>query len=101
MKRLHPVHETVGSLSGAPVDSPIDSPIDSIVRMASRLVTTPSCAGVDSPQPVLSLVRSWLAENGLAPRLLDDPSGKPVAVLVEIAGAAPGPVLCLDACIDT
>ena len=81
----------------------IDSsaPTDSIVELASRLVTTPSCAGIDPPQPVLSLVQSWLAENGLAPRLLDDPSGKPVAVLVEIAGAAPGPVLCLDACIDT
>ena len=79
----------------------MSAPIDSIVELASRLVATPSCAGIDPPQPVLSLVQSWLAENGLAPRLLDDPSGKPVAVLVEIAGAAPGPVLCLDACIDT
>jgi succinyl-diaminopimelate desuccinylase len=77
------------------------APTDSIVALASRLVATPSCAGIDAPQPVLSLVRAWLAENGLAPRLLDDPSGKPVAVLVEIAGATPGPVLCLDACIDT
>lgn len=77
------------------------APTDSIVALASRLVATPSCAGIDAPQPVLALVRAWLAENGLTPRLLDDPSGKPVAVLVEIAGAAPGPVLCLDACIDT
>lgn len=77
------------------------APTDSIVALASRLVATPSCGGIDAPQPVLSLVRAWLADNGLAPRLLDDPSGKPVAVLVEIAGATPGPVLCLDACIDT
>lgn len=76
-------------------------PTDSIVELASRLVATPSCAGIDAPQPVLSLIRAWLAENGLAPRLLDDHSGKPVAVLVEMAGATPGPVLCLDACIDT
>ena len=76
-------------------------PIDSIVELASRLVATPSCAGIDPPQPVLSLVQSWLANNGLEPRLLGDPSGKPVAVLVEIPGAAPGPILCLDACIDT
>lgn len=74
---------------------------DSIVELASRLVATPSCAGIDSPQPVLSLAQSWLADNGLASRLLADPSGKPVAVLVEIAGATAGPVLCLDACIDT
>jgi len=78
-----------------------NAPIESIVELASRLVATPSCAGIDSPQPVLSLVLAWLEEHGLAPRLLDDPSGKPVAVLLEIAGAEPGPVLCLDACIDT
>ena len=40
-------------------------------------------------------------DNHLKPRLLRDGEGKDVAVLVEIAGAAPGPVLCLDACIDT
>lgn len=76
-------------------------PIDSIVQLASRLVATPSCGGTHSPQPVLALIQSWLANNGLAPRRLDDPSGKPAAVLVEIAGEASGPVLCLDACIDT
>ncbi len=32
--------------------------IDSIVELASRLVATPSCAGIDPPQPVLALVRS-------------------------------------------
>jgi succinyl-diaminopimelate desuccinylase len=77
------------------------APVDSIVELASRLVATPSCAGIDPPQPVLTLVHEWLAANGLAPRLLQDPSSKPVAVLVEVAGKAPGPVLCLDACIDT
>ena len=41
------------------------TPLDSIVELASRLVATPSCAGIDPPQPVLSLARSWLAENGL------------------------------------
>ncbi len=77
------------------------APIDSIVQLASRLVATPSCGGIDSPHAVLGVVRAWLADNDLAPRLLRDAEGKNVAVLVEIAGAAPGPVLCLDACIDT
>jgi succinyl-diaminopimelate desuccinylase len=77
------------------------APVDSIVQLASRLVATPSCAGIDSPQAVLGLIHSWLQENHLRPRLLADAEGKEVAVLVEIAGAAPGPVLCLDACIDT
>jgi succinyl-diaminopimelate desuccinylase len=77
------------------------APIDSIVQLASRLVATPSCGGIDSPQAVLGLMHAWLEENRLRPRLLRDGEGKDVAVLVEIAGAAPGPVLCLDACIDT
>jgi succinyl-diaminopimelate desuccinylase len=76
-------------------------PVDSIVQLASRLVATPSCGGIDSPQAVLGLVHAWLEDNQLAPRLLRDAEGKEVAVLVEIAIAAPGPVLCLDACIDT
>lgn len=77
------------------------APIDSIVQLASRLVATPSCGGIDSPQAVLGLVHAWLNDNHLKPRLLSDSEGKNVAVLVEISGAAPGPVLCLDACIDT
>jgi succinyl-diaminopimelate desuccinylase len=79
----------------------LNAPIDSIVKLASRLVATPSRAGIDSPQPVLDLVRSWFVENHMKPRLLDGPAGDHAAVLVEIAGAMPGPVLCLDACIDT
>ena len=77
------------------------APIDSIVQLASRLVATPSCGGIDPPQAVLGIVHAWLADNHLKPCLLRDGEGKDVAVLVEIAGAAPGPVLCLDACIDT
>ena len=94
--------------TNSPQDQPMIQPasvdqavVDSIVRLASRLVATPSCGGLDSPRPVLAVARSWLADNGLEPRLLSDRSGHPVAVLVEIAGAVPGPVLCLDACIDT
>ncbi len=77
------------------------APIDSIVQLASRLVATPSCGGIDSPLAVLDVVHSWLQDNHVRPRLLADAAGKDVAVLVEIAGATPGPLLCLDACIDT
>jgi len=76
-------------------------PRDSIVGLASQLVTTPSCAGIDPPDAVLDVACAWLEANGLAPRLLTDGQGRAVAVLVEIQGAAPGPVLCLVACIDT
>lgn len=79
----------------------MSTPVDSIVQLASRLVATPSCAGIDAPDAVLEVARSWLAENGLRPRLLRDGEGRSVAVLVEIDGREPGPVLCLDACIDS
>ncbi len=71
------------------------------MALASRLVATPSCGGIDAPDPVLGVAHDWLQKNELKPRVLRDGSEKPVAVLVEIAGAAPGPLLCLDACIDT
>ena len=74
---------------------------DSIVSLASRLVATPSCGGIDSPEPVLGLVGRWLEEHRVPVRLLADGVGAPAAVLVEIAGVEAGPVLCLDACIDT
>ena len=77
------------------------APLDSIVQLASRLVATPSCGGIDGPAPVLGIAHAWLHQNDLKPRLLHDGADKPVAVLVEIAGDAPGPLLCLDACIDT
>jgi succinyl-diaminopimelate desuccinylase len=77
------------------------APTESIVELAARLVATPSCGDIDSPDGVLGVAHSWLQENGLKPRLLRDSTGKSVAVLVEIAGTAPGPLLCLDACIDT
>ena len=79
-----------------PLVSPSSCPLDSVVALASRLVATPSCCGIDAPGPVLKLARDWLADNDLKPRLLGA-----AAVMVDIPGAAPGPTLCLDACIDT
>ena len=73
----------------------------SILQLASHLVATRSCAGIDSPDGVLSLIEGWLEEHDLAPRLLSDSDGRPVAVWAEIASGRPGPLLCLDACIDT
>ncbi|MBM3649444.1 MAG: M20 family metallopeptidase [Alphaproteobacteria bacterium] len=75
--------------------------LDSIVRLAQRLVATPSCGGIDLPEPVLRLIHGWFVEQGVPARLLADAGGQALAVLVEIAGAASGPTLCLDACIDT
>jgi succinyl-diaminopimelate desuccinylase len=79
----------------------VAAPLDSILQLASQLVATPSCAGIDSPEGVLGVAKTWFEQHDLAPRVLSDGGGKPVAVLVEITSGIPGPVLCLDACIDT
>ena len=76
-------------------------PLRSILDLASRLVATRSCAGIDSPDGVLSLAGGWLDEHDLSTQMLSDTDGRPVALLVEIASDTPGPLLCLDACIDT
>jgi succinyl-diaminopimelate desuccinylase len=77
------------------------APVHSILQLASHLVATPSCADIDSPVDVLGIVEAWFQQHRLSPRVLADSDGRPVAVLVEISSDAPGPVLCLDACIDT
>jgi len=78
-----------------------EASLHSILELASHLVATRSCAGIDAPDGVLALMEAWLEEHDLEPRLLSDGDGRPVAVWVEIASDRPGPLLCLDACIDT
>jgi succinyl-diaminopimelate desuccinylase len=75
--------------------------IDSIVALASALVRRPSRGGIDSPEPVLHEAGQWLSANGLQPRYLATAEGETVGLYVRHLGAEPGPILCLDACIDT
>ena len=74
---------------------------DSIVALASELIRRPSRGGVDSPEPVLKEAGRWLETNGLRPRYLTTAAGEPVGLYVRQLGPEPGPILCLDACIDT
>jgi succinyl-diaminopimelate desuccinylase len=76
-------------------------PVDSIISLASDLVRLPSRAGIDSPEPVLRHAHQWLAGQGLEPELLKNEGGEIVGLYGRVRAAAPGPVLCLDACIDT
>ena len=74
---------------------------DSVVALASALIRRPSRGGLDSPEPALREVGQWLAANGLAPRYLTNAVGETVGLHVRHLGPEPGPILCLDACIDT
>lgn len=79
----------------------MEGPLHNILNLASQLVATRSCAGIDAPDAVLTLIEAWLETHGLAPQLLSDGDGRPVAVLIKMTSRNPSPLLCLDACIDT
>src|SRR6266571_1851553 len=73
----------------------------SVVALTQQLVATPSRAGVDPYEPILSRLSSWLDEHGLASRRLDNGSDAPVGLVCDVSGGSPGPRFVLDACVDT
>jgi succinyl-diaminopimelate desuccinylase len=74
---------------------------ESVVALTQRLVQTPSRGGIDPYDPVIDLVMSWLAENGLTARRLQGTGSTAVGVACDVPGAYPGPRYVLDACLDT
>jgi succinyl-diaminopimelate desuccinylase len=75
--------------------------VDGIVALAAELVRSPSRGGIDLPQPVLATLARWLDANGLKPLPLRDASGDWVGLHLRWLAPEPGPIVCLDACIDT
>jgi succinyl-diaminopimelate desuccinylase len=73
----------------------------SVVALTQQLVATPSRAGIDPYEPILSLLSAWLAEQGLASRQLINGSAAPVGLVCDVAGSSSGPRYVLDACVDT
>lgn len=74
---------------------------DAVVKLTRELVRIPSRGGIDSYEPVLECMASWLAERGMPRRRLTGPDGATVALACEVNGAVPGPRYVLDACLDT
>lgn len=94
---------------------------DSIVALTAQLVKIPAQGGIDQPRPMLQAISAWLTDRGVNHRLLlatpatgASTAGEnsavasstvalpdPVAVVIEIQGALPGPTYCFDACVDT
>ena len=72
-----------------------------VVKLTRELVRVPSRGGIDSYDPVLETMASWLGEHGLACRQLVGPGGATVALTCEVSGGRPGPRYVLDACLDT
>ncbi|MGP4112650.1 M20 family metallopeptidase [Streptomyces sp. 4N509B] len=74
---------------------------DSVLDLARTLVRIPSRAGIDAYEPVIAALAAWMRDRDLAPRVLHDAAGAPVAVTATVPGARPGPHWVLDACLDT
>ena len=72
-----------------------------VIELAQELIRRPSRAGIDDYRPALAVLEDWLGARKLPCRRLYDEEGRPVAVLVEVAGGRPGPWWALDACVDT
>src|SRR5207237_9137977 len=53
------------------------------------------------PHPVLNEPGRWPTASGLLPHYLTTAAGETVGLYVRHLGPEPGPILCLDACIDT
>src|SRR2546430_302479 len=67
--------------------------------MIRDLIRIPSRGGIDSPEPIIRFIETWLNEHGLEPRLLYE-HDQVVGITCDIRGR-PGPRYVLDACIDT
>jgi succinyl-diaminopimelate desuccinylase len=76
-------------------------PTEEIVALARALVRVPSQASTDSLDGVFEVLSDWFADTGLPARELTGADGRTVGLLATVEGRRPGPVVCLDACLDT
>lgn len=75
--------------------------MDAMINLLGELVSRPSRAGVDSPQPVLEAISAWLRDHDIPHEWLHDEAGLPLGLWGEIRGGRPGPAYLLDATADT
>jgi succinyl-diaminopimelate desuccinylase len=76
-------------------------PYAEIVDLARALVRTPSQSREDDQTPVLNVVSGWAERERLGFHWLPREARGPVGGYFHLASKAPGPSLCLAACLDT
>ena len=74
---------------------------ESVIELIRDLVTIPSRGGIDSYDPVLDRLSTWLAQRDLPAAVLKDCTGATVGLTCEVKGSRPGSRWVLDACLDT
>ncbi|GAA1683944.1 succinyl-diaminopimelate desuccinylase [Fodinicola feengrottensis] len=73
---------------------------ESVLALTRSLVRIPSRSRIDSYEPIVDYLMTWMASHGLPAAVLRDTAGNAVAVTAQISGAA-GSHWVLDACLDT
>jgi succinyl-diaminopimelate desuccinylase len=74
---------------------------ESIVNLASELVRIPSRAGIDPNEKIIDFLSDWLAQRHFQVNRLHSTSGADVGLYLHLRSNKPGPVVCLNACLDT
>jgi succinyl-diaminopimelate desuccinylase len=72
-----------------------------IASLASALIQIPSRAGIDASAPILSFLEKWMEQHGLETQPIVTLEGKKAGTFLHLRSGIPGPVLCLNACLDT
>jgi succinyl-diaminopimelate desuccinylase len=72
-----------------------------ILDLARELIRIPSRAGLDPVEPILQALARWFAGRGISATSITGPLGDDVGMFVRIDSGREGPMVCLDACLDT
>lgn len=78
-----------------------DVPVREIIAFTQSLIRKPSRAGEDDPEDIIGTIASWAKSNKVSFHKLTNSDGELVGGFLHFASGKPGPVVCLNACIDT
>ena len=96
-------HSQPPDVSGSPggsLDPAARRLLDAIAGTVGDLVRIPSQNPGDPPDQILAYLASFFETRRVAWRFVGDASA-PVGIVCTIGAGAPGPEICLDACVDT
>lgn len=74
---------------------------NSIIELTKTLVEIPSRADIDSNSEIQKSLENWFLDKGMVFHRLFDDDNNQVGLYMHISSNKPGPVLCLNACLDT
>lgn len=72
-----------------------------IIELASELIKIPSRGGIDPSENIIAYLCNWMDQRKIECQILQTQDGRKVGLFIHLQSGIQGPVLCLDACIDT